>query len=590
MSAVHLHRLGLLLCSILAALLLAGCGEEPTPPRLTGFSPPVLSVPANEALQVSVAYEDDDARLEDFQWRVEAGEIEGNGAPTITYRAPEQPGEYAITVTATHGDDAELSLESVVRVTQPIATEPPAVAQSTDAETESPGQTALGQARDEATAGAAEDPDAGATPAPHSPERAAAAAEEPMAPAASTPAEAVDRAKRALEEASGAVGKPDAGAVAGGQAAQEQASEPAEGREPAEARAQGETESERQLAALTEQGAAAAAGSRLDRILDRRRLAAVVQIAFQPFSFYGEDGRRTGFEIDFLREFARRWLDDPDAITFLPVPSDARIATLLRGRADLIGAALTKTPERAEQVDFSLTYFQDGQRLLVPETSEVADVCDLEGRKVAAVEGSTSVGNIQAEAAGCGFELGSNLVAFRRHDDAVQALLDGAVDAFTSDGVALRKLAEGQPLKVVGDPFSEESYGFAVPKGDDRLRQLIDTTLREMEQDGTYAAIYERWFGEEVQPYPLGGPDAPAAEAGLSELTTSSAPAMAEPGAGQTSDAYVVQPGDTLSKIARKYYGEAWATSWRRIYQANRDVIGDDPGQLDVGMRLDIPQ
>ena len=108
---------------------------------------------------------------------------------------------------------------------------------------------------------------------------------------------------------------------------------------------------------------------------------ALVQIAFEPFSFYGEDGRRSGFEIDFLREFAKRWLDDPSAVTYLPVPTDARIPTLQRGRADLIAAALTRTPERAELVDFSLTYFQDGQRLLVPEASEIADVCGSPGQE-----------------------------------------------------------------------------------------------------------------------------------------------------------------------------------------------------------------
>ena len=576
MSRLPLHRLGTLLCGLLPALLLAGCGEESTPPRLIGFAPAVLSVPANEALEISVAYEENDARLDDFRWRVEAGEIEGNGAPIITYRAPEQPGDYGITVTATYGaDDVELSLESVIKVTQPIATEPPAVAEATDPGTGPAEAIAQAdQARDETTQRAAEDIDALATPTIDSPERVTAAAEEQPARAVS---EAIGRARQALEEAAGTAAT-----------AREDTSELAEDSDQAET----PSEADGQVAALTEQGAAAAAGSRLERILDRRRLIAVVQIAFEPFSFYGEDGRRTGFEIDFLREFARRWLDDPNAVTYLPVPSDARIPTLRRGRADLIAAALTKTPERAEQVDFSLTYFKDGQRLLVPETSAVADVCDLEGRKVAAVEDSTSVDNIRAEAASCGYELEDNLVTFRRHDDAVQALLDGEVDAFTSDGVALTTFAEGQPLKVVGNPFSEEPYGFAVSKGDARLLQLIDTTLREMEQDGTYAAIYQRWFGDAIRPLPLGDADARTADADLAELTTSSAPAEVEPSAAavETADTYVVRPGDTLSSIARKYYGDAWATSWQRIYEANRDLIGDDPGRINVGMRLEIPE
>jgi ABC-type amino acid transport substrate-binding protein len=580
MPRLHLYCLRTLLRGLLPVLLLAGCGEEPTPPRLNGFTPPVLAVPANETLEISIAYRDDDAPLEDFQWRVEAGEIDGNGAATVTYRAPEQPGNYGISVTATYGEDhTELSLDGVVQVTSAIATGPPAAAGPTASEPE----PAAGIERPEAPeqiAGAGKEgvPAAGSatTDAPQS--------------AASAPDEAIHRGSQTLEQAAAATPR---GTTA--PTAPQPGQETSAGAEPdqaAKAAAQDDTAVGQVLAALTEKDATAAAGSRLDRILERRRLIALVQIAFEPFSFYGEDGRRTGFEIDFLREFARRWLDDPNAVTYLPVPTDARIPTLQRGRADLIAAALTRTPERAQQVDFSLTYFEDGQRLLVPEASEVATVCNLQGRKVAAIEGATSVDNVRAAAAGCGFELGDNLVTFRRHTDAVQALLDGAVDAFTSDGVALRNFAEGQPLKVVGEPFSKEPYAFAVPKGDQRLRQLIDKTLRDMAQDGTYAAIYERWFGDEISPYPLSAAEAPVAAVAPTDPAASAAPDAAEPepgaGAGETRASYVVQTGDSLSKIARDFFGSA--SAWQRIYEANRDVIGDDPGRLKVGMTLEIPQ
>jgi polar amino acid transport system substrate-binding protein len=589
MSRLHLHRLQALLCGLLPALLLAACGEEPMPPRLTGFTPPVLAVPANETLEITVIYEDDDARLEDFQWRVEAGEIEGNGAPTVTYRAPEQPGDYALAVTAAYGDEGdELTLDAVVQVTPALA--PPAVAEATAPQ---PGP-AMGTRRAGAPEQAAV---AGGEGAPGAGAATTGAPEQATAAAAGTPDDAGEQARQTLEQVTAAAPEGEPTERASGQ----ETSADAEGA--GQAPAPDETAPGQELAALSQESAAATAGSRLDRILERRRLIALVQIAFEPFSFYGEDGRRTGFEIDFLREFARRWLDDPNAVTYLPVPTDARIPTLQRGRADLIAAALTRTPERAELVDFSLTYFEDGQRLLVPDASDIASVCDLRGRKVAAIGGATSLDTIRAAAADCGFELGDDLVTFRRHADAVQALLAGEVDAFTSDGVALRNFAEGQPLKVVGEPFSQEPYAFAVPKGDERLRQLIDQTLRDMEQDGTYASIYQRWFGDEVPPHPLGEAEAqvgsaqtPAAEAAAADQTASATPdgasappAAVEPGAGAgaTFETYVVQPGDTLSRIARRFYGDA---SWQRIHEANRDVIGDDPGRLRVGMTLQIPQ
>jgi nucleoid-associated protein YgaU len=49
---------------------------------------------------------------------------------------------------------------------------------------------------------------------------------------------------------------------------------------------------------------------------------------------------------------------------------------------------------------------------------------------------------------------------------------------------------------------------------------------------------------------------------------------------------YVVQAGDTLSKIAQKYYGDA--ALYTKIFQANRDVLSD-PNKIQVGQKLRIP-
>ncbi len=50
---------------------------------------------------------------------------------------------------------------------------------------------------------------------------------------------------------------------------------------------------------------------------------------------------------------------------------------------------------------------------------------------------------------------------------------------------------------------------------------------------------------------------------------------------------YIVHSGDSLSKIAKSYYGDP--DRWWIIYDANRATIGDDPGALRVGMPLRIP-
>jgi nucleoid-associated protein YgaU len=50
---------------------------------------------------------------------------------------------------------------------------------------------------------------------------------------------------------------------------------------------------------------------------------------------------------------------------------------------------------------------------------------------------------------------------------------------------------------------------------------------------------------------------------------------------------HTVEAGDTLGSIAQKYYGDPGL--WRRIYEANRAAIGDNPDQVKLGTQLRIP-
>lgn len=64
------------------------------------------------------------------------------------------------------------------------------------------------------------------------------------------------------------------------------------------------------------------------------------------------------------------------------------------------------------------------------------------------------------------------------------------------------------------------------------------------------------------------------------------APAAAQP-APPAEEHYTVQPGDTLSKIAKQYYGNA--SAYMRIFEANRNIL-TDPNKIQVGQRLLIPK
>ncbi|HSH05979.1 MAG TPA: LysM peptidoglycan-binding domain-containing protein [Anaerolineae bacterium] len=71
---------------------------------------------------------------------------------------------------------------------------------------------------------------------------------------------------------------------------------------------------------------------------------------------------------------------------------------------------------------------------------------------------------------------------------------------------------------------------------------------------------------------------------GSASARKSAAPAEASKPQAQT---YTVASGDSLSVISNRFYGDA--KHWQKIYQANKDVIGDNPNLIRVGQVLTIP-
>ena len=84
-----------------------------------------------------------------------------------------------------------------------------------------------------------------------------------------------------------------------------------------------------------------------------------------------------------------------------------------------------------------------------------------------------------------------------------------------------------------------------------------------------------------AKPAPGAAGGAPAPAAARPQAVPVSQPAGGE---GET---YTVQKGDSLSKIAKHHLGDA--NAWRRIYEANKATIGDDPDKIFPGQKLKLP-
>ena len=223
----------------------------------------------------------------------------------------------------------------------------------------------------------------------------------------------------------------------------------------------------------------------------RGALVVGVRKDFPPLGYLDANGKHVGFEVDLARYMARQLLGAEEKLQVTPVSAGNRITALLSGSADMLIAAMTATEDRATVLAFSDPYFLSGTLLLVPRNSAIQGQPDVKGKRVAVLEGSIQEGGIAPvypEAI---------RVKFWTVSEAVAALQAGKVDAFAEDDVLALALARQYPdLIAVGKPVRPRPYAVAMPKGDGELRAWVNEQLRKAKTDGTYDALWNRYFGE----------------------------------------------------------------------------------------------
>ena len=234
--------------------------------------------------------------------------------------------------------------------------------------------------------------------------------------------------------------------------------------------------------------------SRLDDVKKRGVLVAGVKDATPPFGFVDETKQLVGFEIDLLQHIADKL---GVKLELKPVTSSTRIPMLTQGSVDIVAATMTHKREREGQVDFTITYFMDGQSLLVKKGSPIKNVKDLTGKKVGTAKGSTSEKNVMAA------NPQAQVLSFEDYPPAFLALKQGKVVAVTTDSsilVGLKNKDENPgDWEIVGGTFTEEPYGMGVPQNDSKFRNFVNGALIDMWRSGEYAKIYEKWMGPKTK-------------------------------------------------------------------------------------------
>lgn len=203
-----------------------------------------------------------------------------------------------------------------------------------------------------------------------------------------------------------------------------------------------------------------------------------------------KDGQEKGFEIDLAKAITKKILGKDGKTKFVTVTSQSRIPLLKNGNIDAIIATMSILPDRKKVIDFSDSYFDAGQSILVKKGSSIKSVKDLNGKTVTSAVGSNSVDNIQKIAPK------ARVLQLPDFAQALTALKSGQGEAMTTDNVILAGLAVENPgYKLVGGTFTTEPYGIGINKGQGDFKKAINKGLKEVIKDGTYNKLIMKWFG-----------------------------------------------------------------------------------------------
>lgn len=224
---------------------------------------------------------------------------------------------------------------------------------------------------------------------------------------------------------------------------------------------------------------------------------------YAPFTYYAENGDDViGFDLDVISEL-QKLLGFEIANGKIGVMNASTItASLAEGKVDMALAALCATDERKEVMNFSDTYYDAGQIILInKETSpsEIKGIDDLiNGTYTVAVE-TGSAAHIYAQKVGISEE---NIKPYNEGPIAFAALEEGKIDCFIQDAPGIPyylKTTPNSKIEMVGEQFNRGQSPYAIALSFDvckrysNIVEVINAALYELTDNGTMAMLDQKW-------------------------------------------------------------------------------------------------
>ena len=214
--------------------------------------------------------------------------------------------------------------------------------------------------------------------------------------------------------------------------------------------------------ASTSTGGASSAGDASFTTVEEGKLIMATNATFPPYE-YIEGGQVAGIDAEIITAVAEKLGLEP---VIEDMEFDAVIEAVKGGKADIGLAGMTVTPDRAAEVDFTVSYATGVQVVIVTADSAITSEDDL-----------------------------GTIDRYSKAADTVQALVSGKVDCVIIDNEPAKAfVSEIDGLKILDTEYITEDYAAAMNKENTALYDAVNTAMQELLDDGTIQSIIDKYI------------------------------------------------------------------------------------------------
>lgn len=221
---------------------------------------------------------------------------------------------------------------------------------------------------------------------------------------------------------------------------------------------------------------------------------------FVPMGFKDEDGEIVGFDVDLAKAVFKEYGIKAD---FQPIDWSMKESELENGTIDLIWNGYTVTKSREKKVLFTDPYAQNEQVLVTKKDSGITNAEGMKGKILGAQEESSGYEAFNNETKTLKDIVKDNdATLYASFNEAMIDLENGRIDGLLIDKVYadyfLKQAGKLDAYNISSVGFKNENFAVGARKGDKELVDKINEAFKELQDNGKYAEISKKWFGEEL--------------------------------------------------------------------------------------------